>query len=247
MEKDSKITTVEDVARRLITPQKTLDPYLFDANGVIHEDIRTRLLHRTDFLIKNIVDKIAGLEVTDVCITGSAATYLYYDRSDIDMKIIVRNKSNPILTDRDEGLIEFLPMLANTHYVKNRSFYIDERFVDIKLSSHHVDILGLYSVLNKKWLITPNPNDTVGFSLEEILEQYHYEYAELQKLIKEHKKYSVNSTLEDYHILLDCYRDYLTNTNTVKDYIVYKLLNYKRALRTLGTISVNTCRKTLSF
>lgn len=247
MEKSPQTMRIEDIALRLITPQKVLDPYIFDSNGVIHDDIRKRLLHRTGFLIKNTVDQISGLEVTDICITGSAATYLYYDRSDIDMKIIVRNKSNPIIKDNNDGLLEFLPMLANSYHLKNRSFYIDDRFVDIKLSPHHVDILGLYSVLNRQWLIKPNPNDTVGFSLEEIMEEYHRQLNEIQKIIDEHQKHSAAATLEDYHILLDRYRDYLTNTNTIKDYIVYKLLNYKRALRILGAASVNTCRRTLSF
>lgn len=247
MNKKPKVITIQDIAKRLITPQKILDPYIFDSNGVIHDNIRKRLLHRTDVLTKHTVDKISGLEVTDVCITGSAATYLYYDHSDIDMKIIVRNKSNPIIKDSDEGLLEFLPMLANSYHIKNRSFFIDDRFVDIKLSPHHVDILGLYSVLNRKWLITPNPNDTVGYSLEEIMEEYHRQLNEIQNIIDEHQKHSAAATLEDYHAMLDRYRDYLTNTNTIKDYIVYKLLNYKRALRILGAASVNTCRRTLSF
>ncbi len=62
---------------RLLTTNETLDSRLFDKNDVLKENIRTGLLKITDKIIEKTVAGIDGLEVYDICLTGSASNYFY--------------------------------------------------------------------------------------------------------------------------------------------------------------------------
>lgn len=113
MSKTPSQIAVEDIAKRLLTPKDCLDNFLFDKNDCMIPDIRQKLLNRAEFFIQETIGKIKGLQVKDIWLTGSATSYFYHKKSDIDVKVNVTNDGCPYLSKQPREVNEFC---ANIFY-----------------------------------------------------------------------------------------------------------------------------------
>jgi predicted nucleotidyltransferase len=139
----------------------TLCPDIFKKTNttyVMHEDIRNKLLQITDEYIDFI-----GVEffIHDIVLTGSLANYNWSEFSDVDLHIIVdmnelSNEEKSDSTTIQAIVKDFFDAKEKVwklnHDIKIKGFDVELYVQDV--NQEHVSS-GVYSILNDKWVITP--------------------------------------------------------------------------------------------
>ena len=129
------------------TVNDTLNPILWD-NDELRLDIRYKLLS----IAKHFADtlKVKNLNLTDVTISGSNASFGYSEYSDIDLHLVVDMPDDDELADYyNAKKNEF----NNKYDVKLKSIPV-EVYVQSSSQTHHS--AGIFSVLDNKWLHKPS-------------------------------------------------------------------------------------------
>lgn len=143
-----------------------LNPKLWD-NEELKEDVYEKLMNIYNEFIK-FID--IPLEVVDVEIVGSNASYNYNDKSDIDLHIIVNNEINYMDNDL---LQQFYNSKKNSF---NSSYDIDIYGIPVEVYIEDVNAgnatNGRYSLLEKMWLLKPEKKSYVIPDISEELNQY---------------------------------------------------------------------------
>lgn len=147
----------------MIEYHKTLNPKLWLDNKLIPE-VKTKLIEIYQTFINKLKENEIPIDVVDVLLLGSNASYNYTDNSDIDLHIV---------TDfEDLGLNN---TLAQIFYNNEKSKFNDDYDISIKglpVEVYIEDINagtksnGIYSLLQDKWIKFPeyNPPKEVDYS-----------------------------------------------------------------------------------
>lgn len=107
--------------------------------------------------------------------------------------------------------------------------------------------MGLYSILNDKWLIKPDKKMVEGITLDEVMKEFYLRFDEINLFLDKYKQNQNSLSVQDYEDLINFYYAQIAERNrTVKDYIVYKLINYHGLLRQAGNIYIRGQRSLLS-
>ncbi len=237
---------LQATVHRLLTPQKTLAPWIFDQNNVMFEDVRLALLKICNKVVAETVADVEGLEVKDICLTGSSAGYFYHDRSDIDLRIEVHNQSSKELAKDRKHLDLFLATQLNGLIYQGYRFTFHKRLIDIKISSRQVDFTQLYSIKQNKWLIKPVQNFSI--SEQELIAYYQQRKSEILSHFEQiQKKYfgqDLGKALNDFYVAT--VMKSIAGKPLEKDYLVFKLLNYEHILKPIGAASIRAYNQALS-
>lgn len=138
---------VQELSIDPITHNKELNPKLWD-NGQLIPEIRHRLLviakHFAEYL------NVERLNLKDITISGSNASYGYSDSSDLDLHLVAVVDS----TEKAE-LYDAKKNVYNSRYNITIKDIDVELYVQDYKQVHHS--AGIYSVLNDKWLSEPKP------------------------------------------------------------------------------------------
>ncbi len=233
-----KTFDLASTVQRLLTPQEILAPFVFDENGIMHEDVRQGLLKIADFVINKTIKNISGLRVTDVCLTGSCSGYLYHNNSDIDIRIVVKNEHCSALAKDKKHFDMFLAAQLNGFLIQTKELRYQKRVVDVKMSSENIDFLSLYSIKNNQWLIKPEKD--LKLTEDEIMEYYLKRKQEISEEFERIKqKYhgrELGKQINEFYIRT--YERSIVGKPMVKDYFVFKLLHYERLLKPIGAESI---------
>lgn len=217
--------------KRYLTPRKTLAPWIFGKNGQMLPDVREGLLKIANKAALQTVDRIDGIEIADIWLTGSSSGYFYKKDSDIDMQIFVQNRSCPDLVKENDVFNQFAASHEAVLKAKKYRFNFRSRHVDIKISAQHIDFISLYSVKNNEWLITPDPNIAQNFTFEEI-ETYYLKKKE--ELLSKIEKINADDTgLLRADRLRDLYFQTYYHDKNFKDFVVLKLLKNEGLINSL--------------
>jgi predicted nucleotidyltransferase len=141
--------------------KSTLCPVVFEKTNksyVMREDIRNKLLQITDEYIDFI-----GVEffIHDIVLTGSLANYNWSEFSDVDLHIII--DMDEFDGDKKTDSIVLHTIVADFFDAKEKVWKLNH---DIKIKEFDVELYvqdinqehvssGVYSILNDKWVITP--------------------------------------------------------------------------------------------
>lgn len=228
-----KNETPEEVARRLLRIQPRLHPYLFDEYEQMYEEVRQKILQRLQFFIDMTLKNIPGLEVDDVILNGSAASYCYRDSSDFDIKIMVKNTGNKLIPQDGPHLIEFLNVLKSNYSKYECKLWVDQHFLDIKLSCMNMEIMGLYSILHNKWLLRPDKDILKGITFEKLMAAYYRKMDNLNKYMKTFERHDSKYSLEDCQKMQECYRNLVLGHSREKviEYLAFKVMSSQRIVR----------------
>lgn len=138
---------VQELSIDPITHNKELNPKLWE-DGQLIPEIRHRLLiiakHFAEYL------NVERLNLKDITISGSNASYGYSDNSDLDLHLVA-------VVDSSEKA-ELYDAKKNVY---NSKYNIKIKDIDVELyvqdykQAHHSS--GIYSVLNDTWLSKPKP------------------------------------------------------------------------------------------
>lgn len=236
--------------RQLLTAQEKLNPFLFDSNAAMHEELRQILLNKCYFIYNLATQNIPGLEIEDIRLAGSMTSYFYRANSDIDVKIMIKNSGNPFLPKNGRFLGEALNLLHTSLGNDKIRLFLNGKFVDVQFDCICMDAGGLYSILENKWLIKPNKNRFKGITPEELLANFYEAMDEINTYMKQFKLVNGKFAIEDCKKMLEYYHyqvvDKTSNKNNKMNYLVFKMLNSQRILKRLGSYAVECLSISLS-
>ena len=242
-------TTVNmrDVASRLLTPNDTLDVRIFDVHGHIHPDLRNVLLKKAFYIFNRTFDKINGVELHDIYINGSSASYFYRDKSDIDMRLEVHDVGCPFVSHDKYKFDKFVKTLFIASFLGCK-FHAENRFLDVKITSSSFEIMGLYSILHDKWVIEPRKDIVKDLDIDDIMEEYTRRFYQIKDYMRQMLDTGRNKTMEGIEEIKKFYEDSINNNNvSIREYVLYKLLNYRGIHAQLKELFNDSLRDYLSL
>jgi hypothetical protein len=129
-----------------ITHHKQLNPKLWENNELVPE-IRHKLLliakHFAEYL------NVERLNLKDITISGSNASYGYNDSSDLDLHLVA------VIKDTEQAeLFDAKKNVYNSKYNITIKDIAVELYVQDHNQTHHSS--GIYSVINNKWINKPS-------------------------------------------------------------------------------------------
>lgn len=116
-------------AKTILKIQDKLHPLLFGEDGFMLEETRQELLKKANFYIAKVLRTIQDIQVSDIILVGSSASYFYTSASDFDLKIILNLSHNRAI---GSNVKKFLKILNNTFYRNNVRLRLYDHFIDIK-------------------------------------------------------------------------------------------------------------------
>jgi len=131
---------------KAVTYHSTLNPKLWTGT-FLKQDVRHRLLA----IAKDFVHFIAlpQINLKDITISGSNASYGYSEYSDVDLHLIVTMPDDPVvreLFDAKKNNYNF------KHKIQLHGIDVEVYVQDAKQTHHSA---GIYSVLNNQWITKP--------------------------------------------------------------------------------------------
>ncbi len=140
--------TQEGIVDAAVQFHRELNPKLWNGK-VLKPIVRYKLLEIARHFIEFI--DIPNLRLKDVTISGSNAAYSYTSQSDIDLHLVVD------VPEQQEKLLKPLYDAKKNQYNYNHDIKIKdidvELYVQPSVDKHHS--LGIFSVLDNKWLSEP--------------------------------------------------------------------------------------------
>ena len=150
-------------ASDLINTQQTLHPEIWN-NGALSSRVASGLMT----IAKSFAEKLQIDEkaLEDITFTGSLANYNWTKFSDIDLHLIVDFSQ----VDENLDLVREYFSAKSSNWNRLHKIMIFGHEVEIYVQNaaepHHST--GVYSILNKKWLQTPQKFEKVNFGMEEV-------------------------------------------------------------------------------
>lgn len=239
-----KRPSAEEVAIRLLEEKNELHPDIFDVNGIMHEELREKILSKLDFFIEKTIRTVPGLGLEDIILNGSLATYLYHEHSDLDVKIMAKNEGNLLLSPSGPQLAGFLNVLGKTFFHNGIRFRVNQRPMDVKLSCMGMEFMGQYSILHNKWLVPPQKGMTKNFTVEEIMAAYYRKLDEMNKFMAQFERIDGRYLFEDCKKMQEYYLNLIIGytPDMVKEYLVFKILSSQKKIRAFGSkAAINMC------
>lgn len=151
----------------------TLNPKFWD-DVILKDEVRDQLIT----ISENFIDflSVENLSVEDIVITGSNANYNWTEVSDIDLHIIIDMESFKMACpDLAAGFFNDKKTLWNTQ--NDVTIYDQQVEIYAQDASEEHIATGMYSILNNKWIITPeySPPEYNDIAVEAKAEQLKYE------------------------------------------------------------------------
>jgi len=125
---------------------KELNPKLW-SNNILRREVRTKLLNIAQDFVKFIA--LPNINLKDVTVSGSNASYGYGEHSDLDLHLVVTMPDTPHIRELFDA--------KKNNYNYNHKIKIQgidvEVYVQDEAQPHHS--AGIYSVLDNMWLSKP--------------------------------------------------------------------------------------------
>jgi hypothetical protein len=125
---------------------KELNPKLW-SNNILRREVRSKLLNIAQDFVKFIA--LPNINLKDVTISGSNASYGYGEHSDLDLHLVVTMPDTPHIRELFDA--------KKNNYNYNHKIKIQgidvEVYVQDEAQPHHS--AGIYSVLDNMWLSKP--------------------------------------------------------------------------------------------
>lgn len=129
-----------------------LNPKLFDEQGLLKEDVRESLINIATTFIEDIHENNIPIDVMDIWMVGSNASYNYTDNSDIDVHIIAD------MEDSDcSGLLSLVYNYAKSDFNSKHDITVKGIPVEVYIEGVNSTSItnGIYSLLQDEWVKYP--------------------------------------------------------------------------------------------
>lgn len=172
-----------DIVASMMQNREVLCPDIFDAQGKMLEQVRYKFLELVDFVKREYLSAFPQLEIRDVTLNGSMCSYMYSDRSDLDLFIVVEDvfpQDSEVSYKVLNAINLLLSELAHRPFIYGHP--VD--FGMLQTSSFKINDLNCYSVLYDCWKIEPLRRE-FGFTAEELYKHYCKYSADLHRFVNE--------------------------------------------------------------
>lgn len=129
-----------------------LNPKLWNSDMTMKEDVYTKLLDIANEFIKYIE---IPLNIVDIEVVGSNASYNYNSNSDIDLHIIVNSEVNYVDPEILRMLYNSKKNSFNDNYELNIEGIPVELYIEDVKDGNATN--GRYSIKNNEWVVKPEP------------------------------------------------------------------------------------------
>lgn len=135
-----------------IEVHQELNPVLWERNGLLKPDVLDKLTNIANEFIKHIE---LPLNIVDIEIVGSNASYNYNENSDIDLHVIVNSEINYM----DKDILRTLYNAKKGSFNDNYDLDIDgipvELYIEDVTDGNATN--GRFSILKNDWVVQPEP------------------------------------------------------------------------------------------
>jgi|TARA_R110000824_G_C15225356_1_gene677990 hypothetical protein len=149
------VRDVKKVDLSSLSPKESLNFALWNENMQLKPDIKQKLIKIAQDFFENLQ---LDVEIEDITITGSSASYNWSNYSDIDLHIVVNYSKVDENIDLVREFFRGKVFIWNQKHKINVSDHEIEVYVQDTEESHHS--LGVYSVKNDKWIQKPEKSKT---------------------------------------------------------------------------------------
>ena len=148
---------VEEIVEEDIEKHEELNPALFDENAKLKSEVKEKINEIVDEFLKEFAEVEVTLDVQDIILTGSNASYNYTKNSDLDIHIVAD-------TSKIEDTLKLHKVIYDAYKSSfNKKFEIELNTVPVELYVEIQDTPlvsnGIYSVLNDEWVKEPTKED----------------------------------------------------------------------------------------
>lgn len=134
----------------------TLNPKIWDKNNNILPEVSDKLLGVVKEFTSNLE---VQMNIADVHIVGSNASYNYTENSDLDVHIV----TNFELYECDPTILQAYFNSAKTSF--NNNYDISIRGIDVEIYVEDIGVStisnGVYSLLNHRWIVFPKKLENI--------------------------------------------------------------------------------------
>lgn len=244
----NNIESLEDTARRLLNPNKTFSPLVFDNKDVMFEDLRQKFIAIATSIFEETANHLEGVKIEDILLIGSMAGYNYTERSDYDIAIKLNFDDCPFLKFKDKtARIKFLIFLYANALNRLPEFNINGKLVDISFKAE--TFLDSYSILHNKWLVKSEREIHHDKIVNELVSEYYRSIEHYALFMQEFNTINGKYSVEDYNKMLDYYLGLVIFNNNYNwdNHLIYKLLIKHDVINKIGQNITNSLKYTLSL
>lgn len=131
-----------------------LNSKVWDENNNLHEDIRKKLLQISKIFLKDVETPI---EIKNILLTGSLASYQWRATSDFDLHIIVKVTDESCIDTALDYFDTKSKIFNKEHEIFLKGYKVE---VTLKTEENFLKDKGIYDVSKKKWLAFPQDPKT---------------------------------------------------------------------------------------
>lgn len=130
-----------------------LNSKIWDENNKLKKDIREKLLEISKIFLKNIETPI---EIKQILLTGSLASYQWRPTSDFDLHIIVDIIDEECVETADDYFKSKSKLFNTEHDIFLKGYKVE---INIKTEESLLEGKGVYDILKEEWIAFPKkPN-----------------------------------------------------------------------------------------
>lgn len=146
---------------------ETLNPKLWTSDNELRPEVRDKLIEIVDEF-KSYVD--VPLDVVDVHLVGSNASFNYTDESDLDVHVV----TNFELMDASREILLALYNLQKSSFNQNYDISIHGVPVELYVEDIQANTVsnGIYSLYREEWIKFPEKIPVQNYDIEEQLNKY---------------------------------------------------------------------------
>lgn len=136
---------------------ETLNNKIFDGDN-LRADVRDALFKIANTFIEDIKQNNIPIEVIDIWLVGSNASYNYSDHSDIDLHIIVDTDSFDCT-----GLLNIVYNYVKSDFNKNHDITVKGIPVEVYIEDQNASAItnGIYSIIGDTWIKYPEKIENI--------------------------------------------------------------------------------------
>lgn len=147
----------EEIVEEDIEKHEELNPVLFDENAKLKPEVKEKINEIVDEFLKEFAEVDVTLDVQDIILTGSNASYNYTKDSDLDIHIVAD-------TSKIEDTLKLHKVIYDAYKSSfNKKFKIELNSVPVELyvETQETPLVsnGIYSVLKDDWVKAPTKED----------------------------------------------------------------------------------------
>lgn len=242
-----------------IEKHEKLNPVLWNDDNSLKEEVKTKIEEIVDIFVEDLAENNITINIDDIILIGSNASYNYTKDSDLDIHIITNTKSLDYPEELIAALYGAYRSIFNSKYEINFYNIPIELYVETEDSARISN--GVYSVKNNKWIQEPQPQDIPELdevAFNKLLNKWEIKYNNLidsyeADLLEDEKE--VIKLIDDIYaerksglasdgeyglsnLLFKEFRNkgYLDNLKDIKNKLVSKRLSLKEGFRPLAFV-----------